>query len=345
MLEINNLSITAGDFIMNDVHLSVEEGEFYLIMGPTGAGKSLLLESIAGIIPLEQGQVKMRGEDVTDLPAEKRKISILYQDYALFPHLTVMENIRYGLRYQKNLPDEHEHYLEHLLTELKLNRLKDRYPLHLSGGEQQRTALARALAVKPELLLLDEPLSALDPPFRTEIRNLLKTIQAETGITTVMVSHDLNDALTLARRMSVINDGKIIQEGPVEEIFRQPGSPFIASFVGISNVIPVLFKGTSAYAGDLEIITTSAPAQETGHVAIRPEDIVLSRDRLTSSMRNCFKVQVTSVRNHGFYEEVMCQAEGTLFRVHVSPSAMADLDVVVGKDLYLSFKATAVHAF
>jgi molybdate/tungstate transport system ATP-binding protein len=345
MLQLKNLSVQLGDFFMEDVSLDVAQGEFFLIMGPTGAGKSILLESIAGIIEKTKGGIFLKGREITSLPAEKRKISILYQDYALFPHLTVRDNIDYGVRYSKNIPSNHKEYMDSLIETLKLTTLLKRYPATLSGGEQQRTALARALAVHPDLLLLDEPLSALDPPFRAEIRSLLKSIQEKTGVTTLMVSHDLSDALSLANRMAVIHEGTIVQQGPVHEVFRRPATSFIASFTGMTNIIPVTFHETRAVTGTHSIFLTEKPEKAAGNIAIRPEDITLSFEPLDSSMRNSFKAEVKSVTTHGFYEEVLCETENMILRVHISPSSRDSLAIEKKSTIYCSFKATAVHAF
>ncbi|MDY6951579.1 MAG: ATP-binding cassette domain-containing protein [Thermodesulfobacteriota bacterium] len=209
MITIRGLNISLRDFHLRDIHLDVAENEFFILMGPTGAGKTVLLEAIAGLVPIESGKISIGGQEMTGLPPEKRGISIVYQDYALFPHLTVINNITYGLRFHKINKEKAQERLARLLHVLNLSHLKDRLPAHLSGGEKQRVSVARALMVEPKVLLLDEPLSALDPGFREEVREALKRLHRTSNITFMMVTHDFAEALSLAGRAAVMNQGKI----------------------------------------------------------------------------------------------------------------------------------------
>ena len=289
MIKIENLCIDLPDFCLKDINLSIDTGEYFALLGPTGAGKTVLLEAIVGLAPIKSGKVLVNGRDITCLAPEKRGVGIVYQDFCLFPHLTVLENIKYGLHFQKINQTEAKNRLDRLLDWLDLDRLTKRLPLNLSGGELQRVALARALMVNPALLLLDEPLSALDPNFRGEIQSELKKLHQETDITFLMVTHDFSEVLSLANRAAVMNQGIIEQVGEVADIFQRPASPFVADFVGMKNIFSVKFQGTKAILGELTLEMGKEQINSRGYLAIRPEDIVVSREKLLSSIRNNFK--------------------------------------------------------
>jgi molybdate/tungstate transport system ATP-binding protein len=345
MIEIENLSVDFSGFCLNNIRLSIVKGEFFILLGPTGAGKTVLLEAISGLIPLKKGRIEVEGVDVTHFPPEKRGIGIVYQDHCLFPHLTVLENIRYGLHFHKMKKAEAEERLEWLLKRLNLRPLIDRSPANLSGGELQRVALARALIVKPSVLLLDEPLSALDPNFREEIRIELKRLHQETETTILMVTHDFSEVLFLADRTAVINQGRIEQVGEVAEIFQQPRTSFVAEFVGMKNVFPAKFKDSKALLQGLEIELGRETEDSHGYLAIRPEDMVVSKERLSSSMRNNFKGVVSRIISQGFYYEIQVRVRGVTFKALITKNALFELGLREGKPVYLSFKSTAIHTF
>ena len=247
MIVLEDLSIRLPGFCVKGIDLRVAKGEFFAMMGPTGAGKTLILECIAGLVKASQGRITIGGRDVTRLPPEKRRTGIVYQDHALFPHLTVEQNIAYGLRYKKDRPENGGHkHIKDLSQRLGIAHLLKRKVHNLSGGEKQRIALARALAVEPDVLLLDEPLSALDPNFRTDIRAMLADLHHTTGLTCIMVTHDFNDVHCLASRMAVINMGGLEQVDSVENVFQTPCSPFVAQFVGATCRGPVPSKAKMA---------------------------------------------------------------------------------------------------
>ncbi|MFA5519232.1 MAG: ATP-binding cassette domain-containing protein, partial [Spirochaetota bacterium] len=198
MIKIKNLSVSLGSFDLHDINLDIKENCFFALMGPTGAGKTVLLEAIAGLIPIKTGSIHIDNKDVTKLPPERHGVSIMYQDHSLFPHLNVIQNIRYGLRYHKEESKESNNRVNDLIEQLGLSLLLNRLPVNLSGGELQRVSLARALAVNPKILLLDEPLSALDPNFRYELRQMLKNIHKTTDVTFLIVTHDFGEAISLA---------------------------------------------------------------------------------------------------------------------------------------------------
>ncbi|MCD6527944.1 MAG: ABC transporter ATP-binding protein [Desulfuromonas sp.] len=348
MISIENLHVDLGDFHLVAIDLSIEQNDFFIVMGPSGSGKTILLETIAGLVRPTAGRISIAGVDITRRPPEKRGISIVYQDYALFPHLSVVENIRYGLRFHKDGVAGGEGRLQELVELLNLGGLEQRQPETLSGGEQQRVAMARALVVNPQILLLDEPLSALDPRLREEFRFLLKRLQQNTDVTVVMVTHDFSEALALGKRAAVMHDGRIEQSGSLTDIFQRPQSTMVADFVGMKNLFSVTVDTESAQLGDLQIYL-GRPDEPGGSgqkfIAVRPEDIVLSKESLHSSMRNCFQGTVRQIMPQGFYYEIYLVSGGTSFCALATKGALLELDLQEGKDIYFSFKSTAIHLF
>jgi len=222
---------------VDDVDLEVGRGEFFTMLGPSGSGKTTTLRMIAGFDVPDAGTVEIAGEDVTGVPAYDRTVNTVFQDYALFPHMTVSENVEYGLRVAKVDKSERASRAQEALEMIRLADLGGRKPGELSGGQRQRVALARAIVNRPRVLLLDEPLGALDLKLREQMQVELKTIQEEVGITFIYVTHDQEEALTMSDRIAVFNDGRIEQVGTPDEIYERPVNPFVAGFVGTSNVI------------------------------------------------------------------------------------------------------------
>ncbi len=345
MIKIENLHIQLGGFDLHDINLHIEENDFFMLMGPSGAGKTILLEAIAGLVPVKSGRIKVAGQDITQLPPEKRGISIVYQDYALFPHLTVANNIRYGLRFQKIEKSEGDQRLDQLLKLLNLQHLANRSPETLSGGEQQRVAMARALIVNPRVLLLDEPLSALDPRLREEFRLVLKRLQQQSTATILMVTHDFAEALALGHRGAIVNAGQIEQSGSMEELFQRPQSTMVADFVGMKNLFAVTILEETARIKNLQIQLGHSHDHGEGFIAIRPEDIVLSTEQLQSSMRNSFQGRISQIISQGFYYEVHVTVDGINFCALVTKGALLEMELQEGKEIYLFFKSTAIHTF
>jgi spermidine/putrescine ABC transporter ATP-binding subunit len=221
------------------VDLAVKQGELFALLGPSGCGKTTLLRIIAGIYPLDCGSLTLNGRDIGGLPMHKRNLAMVFQNYALFPHLTVFENVAFGLRSRKVGGQDLERRVKEALNLVRLEALAERYPAQLSGGQQQRVSLARAVAVAPDLLLLDEPLSNLDARLRDEMRIEIRDLQRRLGITTVFVTHDIGEAFAMADRVAVMRDGKILQVGQADEIYKQPASRFIANFLGPINELTI----------------------------------------------------------------------------------------------------------
>ncbi|MBN2468832.1 MAG: ABC transporter ATP-binding protein [Deltaproteobacteria bacterium] len=345
MITIEDLTVRLPGFSLRDINLRIEEHDFFILMGPTGAGKTVLLEALAGLIPATAGKIFIGKKDITRLPPEKRDVSIVYQDFALFPHLTVRENITYGLHFHKIGTAESKKRLSCMLELLNLSHLQKRVPTNLSGGEKQRVSLARALMVNPKVLLLDEPLSSLDPGFREEVRNMIKKLHKDSRATFLMVTHDFAEALSLAGKAAILNRGMVEQIGSIEEIFQRPSSAFVADFVGMKNLFSAEFRGTKTCIDGLEIELEREPANSHGYIAIRPEDIVLSREILHSSMRNSFSGTVAGVVDQGFYYEVKVRVGKTVFNSLITKSSLVELAICEGSDIFLSFKATAIHNF
>jgi putative spermidine/putrescine transport system ATP-binding protein len=237
-IRLTNLVKSFGDVLaVNGVNLEVRHGEFFAMLGPSGSGKTTVLRMIAGFEIPDSGSIEIDGLEVSSIPPFNRNVNTVFQDYALFPHMTVKENIEYGLKVKRVSKAEREEKTIVALARVKLTGYENRRPSQLSGGQRQRVALARALVNEPKVLLLDEPLGALDLKLRHEMQLELKEIQRSLGITFIFVTHDQEEALTMADRIAVFNDGHIVQVGPATEIYDSPNSAFVAGFVGISNLL------------------------------------------------------------------------------------------------------------
>lgn len=301
MIRLTDLTIRFPGFTLDHVSLHVRPGEFFALMGSTGSGKTLVLESVAGLTRLDEGSVVIGSRDVTRLPPEKRNVSLVYQDHALFPHLNVLQNVMYGQRYHGIDKESGRRQARDLLDTLGLLKLEKRRPEHLSGGEKQRTALARALACGPDVILLDEPLSSLDPQFRGELRRTLKHVHETTGTTFLMVTHDFADAMILAERGAVIKDGRLHQQDTVANIFRRPATPFTASFVGMTNVFPARYaKGSCTFAGHTFEGLPGLPDRATGFAALRPEDVFVGSPEDFPEDWHIMRGTVERVEREGF---------------------------------------------
>ncbi|WP_353500063.1 ABC transporter ATP-binding protein [Vibrio chaetopteri] len=247
--------------VFEDIDFTIEKGEFITLLGPSGCGKSTLLRSLAGLNPVEGGQVLVDGVDITHAAPQQRGIGMVFQSYALFPNMTVAENIAFGLKMQKLAKAEIEREVTKVIDLVELTGKERQYPHQLSGGQRQRVALARALVVKPRILLLDEPLSALDAKIRKNLRQQIRTIQKELNLTTIFVTHDQEEAMIMSDRIFLMNKGEIVQQGEPEAIYTHPVNEFVAGFMGHYNLVEAA-QAKSLF--DLEV---------NSKVAIRPESI------------------------------------------------------------------------
>lgn len=283
-LSITGLTKQFGDFTaLKQIDLTIQEGEFVCFLGPSGCGKTTLLRAIAGLAPQTTGSIVQRGRDVSALPPQARDFGIVFQSYALFPNLTVYDNVAYGLRNQRQGRQQIRARVTELLALVDLTGSEGKYPAALSGGQQQRVALARALATEPGLLLLDEPLSALDARVRVHLRSQMKALQQRLGVTTIMVTHDQEEALTMADRIVVMNHGVIEQVGTPIEIYQHPASEFVATFVGSMNLLDVTSESTEIWRLGQQSLTcpkhfTAGPSGRA-RLAVRPEAVTLSQSQ------------------------------------------------------------------
>ena len=282
-LEIESLQKSFGtNAVVRDFDLAVAQGEFISFLGPSGCGKTTTLRMVAGFEHPDSGRIAIGGKDVTGLRANQRNIGMVFQSYALFPNMTVAENVAYGLKIARRPKDEIRQRVTEMLGLIKLPGMGDRYPHQLSGGQQQRVALARALSVNPQVLLLDEPLSALDAKIRISLREEIRAVQRKLGITTIYVTHDQEEALSISDRIVVMSEGRIEQVGTPFEIYNRPRTRFVASFVGTLNILQgrVLDGAAGRVAIDGQEIRVAcgldgAAAGATRAFALRPEAVTL----------------------------------------------------------------------
>ena len=260
-LSVHNISKQFGTFTaLRDISFEIRKGEFVCLLGPSGCGKTTLLRILAGLEQPNQGRIFVGGKEVTSLPPAQRNFGMVFQSYALFPNLTAYQNIAYGLKNRKLSKREIDEKVREALAMVDLEHIRDKYPSQLSGGQQQRIAPARAIALSPDFLLLDEPLSALDAKVRMKLRREICALQDRLGITTIMVTHDQEEALTMADRIMVMNHAEIVQVGTPEDVYQYPNSPFVADFIGAINFLS---------ASQLSDVTSGKEAL----MAVRPEHI------------------------------------------------------------------------
>lgn len=344
---MKNVSRQLGDFSIKNISLSVDDNEYFVILGPTGAGKTVVLEILSGMYKPDKGEVWINGRNVTFECPERRKIGFVYQDYMLFPNLDVRENIVFGLKLKKIHPKTIDQKLEKFTSMLNIEGLLNRHISTLSGGEQQRVALARALIAEPEVLLLDEPLSALDPRSKELFQQELKSIHKQVKTTTIHITHDFNEAFVLADRIGVMRCGELLEVGTPHEVFQKPNSHFVAEFVGMENIydgeIVDDIKGSCVRVGKACIRAVTGLRGRV-RVAIRPEDIIITRERFASSARNMLDARIVKVMPQGAFVKLILDA-GITMAVLVTKQAVEEMDLGVGQSVLAVFKASAVHIF
>jgi iron(III) transport system ATP-binding protein len=336
---------------LGDISLVVRDGEFVCFLGPSGCGKTTLLRIIAGLERQNVGVIRMHGRDVSGLPPSQRNYGIVFQSYALFPNLTVARNISYGLETRKVDRARIAARVDELLDLIHLPAHKHRYPAQLSGGEQQRVALARALAPSPSLLLLDEPLSALDARVRLGLRHEIKDLQRRLGITTIMVTHDQEEALAMADRIVVMNHGGVEQVGTPMEIYMEPRSLFVARFVGQMNLLPALADARPGWAriGAASIRhreMDGLPAGTPLTLAIRPEELVIGP--AARQAENSLTMRVTAVQFLGAFTRLALAlpgGESASIECDVAAGALADVGAKEGSELALALPPAVLRVF
>ncbi len=349
MIRIEGLTILFESFKITDLNIQIEEGGFHFLLGPTGSGKTLILESIMGLRKPRAGRIWIGDREVQDLPPEYRGISYVPQDLALFPHLKVKENILFGIRARDLDIKTYEEYVDALVEVMKIGHLLDRYPSHLSGGEKKRIALLRALAPKPKLLLLDEPLSGLDPSMKVDIQHLLKNLHASFHTTTLCVTHDFEEVYFLGDEMTIFIDGKVEQVGKRDDVFLRPNSRRVAQFLGAKNLYraKVLENKKSSqrvilgvnglhFSVPMSLYQDRMEVGEEVDLFIRPEEVMILREGklVKDSLRqNIFEGTILDITDRERYHTVYFQAaEGKiLFEISIPNYAFRNLNLSTGK--------------
>nr|WP_269668430.1 ABC transporter ATP-binding protein [Staphylococcus arlettae] len=321
---------------MDGIDLQIESGHFYTLLGPSGCGKTTILKLIAGFEQPDDGTIIYQNQAITALPPNKRKVNTVFQDYALFPHLNVFENVAFGLRVKKKDKQTIAQKVKEALALVKLTGYEQKNIADMSGGQKQRVAIARAIVNEPEILLLDESLSALDLKLRTQMQYELRDIQARLGITFVFVTHDQEEALALSDYIFVMKDGKIQQFGTPTDIYDEPVNRFVADFIGESNIIPgtmVQDYVVNIYGQNFDCVDMGITSDRQVEVVIRPEDIILS-----SHEQGLFEVTVDSMLFRGVHYEICCiDRKGYEWVIHSTKKA--ELGAKVG----LYFEPEAIH--
>ena len=349
-LVLGNIHKRFGDFVaLGDVSLSVRPGEMICFLGPSGCGKTTLLRIIAGLEVQTAGKIVQAGRDISWLPPMKRDYGIVFQSYALFPNLTIAANVAYGLVNRRTPKAEREARVKELLVLVGLPDSGAKFPSQLSGGQQQRIALARALATSPGLLLLDEPLSALDARVRVRLRSEIRSLQQRLGITTILVTHDQEEALSMADRIVVMNHGTIEQIGVPSEIYQRPASPFVADFVGKTNLLPAKAAGAgTVLVGDQRFACEMEPAFEKSpalSVFFRPEDVQVRG--VSGGTPNSAAAVVERVEFLGSYSRITLRLNGItqLLSADLSVNDLEEFRVKPGDTLRVAVPADRMRVF
>ena len=306
---LENVSKRYGEqTVVNNVSLEIKNGEFFVLLGSSGSGKTTILNIIAGLASADEGRVLLHGRDVTDLPTQKRNVGFVFQNYALFEYMTIAENIEFGLQIRKVPKKERQRKRDELLELVGLVGLGERMPRQLSGGQQQRVALARALALEPDVLLLDEPLGALDAKIRIELRRSLKAIQGQLGVATILVTHDQEEAFDLADRIGVMSYGRLIEVGTPRDLYMQPQTEFVASFLGTANILLGKHEKEKIQIGPhvfgLQKEATQFSTDGRVQVVFRPEDLALATDKEALDCTPLGEGVVTSMGFNGPTERI-----------------------------------------
>jgi molybdate/tungstate transport system ATP-binding protein len=355
MIALESVTASVGDFLLEDVTFEVPQSAYGIVIGPTGSGKTTLVEAIAGLVPITRGRLTLGGSELTRAAPERRRLAIVYQHAYLFPHMTVRQNVGYG--------STSERVTVEMLERFGLGEVAGRDVRVLSGGERQLVALARALARRPEVLLLDEPFAALDPRRRVTVRRELRTIYYERRFTVLQVTHDFHEAGLLGDVGVVLDRGKVLQVGKPVDLFRRPASPLVANFLGAENV----FAGTVApirdaapdwapgadaedvehavafSTGPLTLYAIGHVVPGSAHAVIQADDVSLARTPGTSSVRNQFRGTVREISPAGAITRVTIDVSGIPLVAAVTTRSAQELQLAEGMEIFAAFKATAVH--
>lgn len=350
MIEMKHLSLRLGSFSLKDINLTIQDKEYFVILGPTGAGKTILLECIAGLHNIKQGEIWVDGKDITHLTPEERYIGYVPQDYVLFPFLNVKENIIFGLRQNRYSKNEVQERMTTLGNMLSIYHILERDTRSLSGGEKQRVALARALASSPKVLLLDEPLSSLDLQTSKRLRLELHRIHKELGVTTVHVTHDQVEAEEMADRIAILNSGKLEQVGKPYEVFLSPKNEIVSDFIGALNILDcdscrILGPGLMEVdCGSMHIILPhdEGPVQK---IAISPRDVYVSNMPPPGPAVNRFKGIVTNIKSLDAIVRLEIQVGTNAIKAEVPSDLFADMNLAMGKEAFLILKLRRIKTY
>jgi len=322
--------------VLKNINFEIEKGKFYTLLGPSGCGKTTILRIIAGFTDVSNGKVTLNGADVTNLPPNKRKVNTVFQDYALFPHMNVFENIAFGLRLKKTPENIIKEKVADALKMVQLSGYENREISQMSGGQQQRVAIARALVNEPEVLLLDEPLSALDLKLRTDMQYELRELQQRLGITFIFVTHDQEEALAMSDEIFVMSKGEVVQSGTPVDIYDEPINRFVADFIGESNIVDGVMKEdylVEFVGKEFECADAGMRPNEKVEIVIRPEDL-----SLTSIEKGKLTVEVDTQLFRGVHYEIICYDEnGNEWMIHSTRKAE------VGSKVGLYFEPQDIH--
>ena len=341
MLKLENIHLSFENFELKDVSLNVNEGDYFVILGLSGAGKSLLLECISGIKKIKSGKISLDGQDITNHKIQDRNVGYVFQDHAVFPHMNVFNNIAYSIK--KKFPKtEVKKKVEEITALVNIGHLLNRDTKTLSGGEAQRVALARTLIRNPKCILLDEPFSSLDVQLRDDLRSLLRKIN-RLGKTIIHVTHDYEEAVTLAQKVAVFQKGKLIQQGLPSDVFANPKSAFVARFSGIRNFFAGEMISNDRVKTDngTEIQILPQEKQRSGFVLIKSQDVVVSTEDFKSSICNTFKGKLTDIVPSFKGNEIVIEAEIKL-TAFISHQSLTKLELKIGDTVWAGFKASAI---
>lgn len=329
-----------GKMACSNINLTIEAGEFFTFLGPSGCGKTTILRLIAGFIKPDKGSILLGGKDITHLEPEKRKVGMVFQNYALFPFLSVYDNIAYGLKIRKKPAREIEQTVQDVIEMIGLAGFEKRGISELSGGEQQRVALARSLVTEPSVLLLDEPLSNLDARLRDKMRLEIKSLQKKLGVTTIFVTHDQTEALTMSDTIAVFDQGRVAQVGTPKDLYANPGSAFVAKFIGDTNLFEAEFAEEKAVVSGTLVFHLDRFRQQGKFISIRPQDITLSITDPGCS--NAFRAKLEEMHFNGIWIDHIVTVGDFRFRVSALNRTGNPLSYQSGDEVFISFSRNSI---